>query len=144
MREPQDLNVRVELETVEDSVVGSYDDECGRSSFDFHQRLYVYTQRTWPDPSDRIYAELDGGSYAHFDRIGPMRMLAWRSDFSEPGITQFVDLHLPGPSSDPPDGFVGIDVGIEVLNQCWVDDVSISGSMNHRFLIPRIRLRPPT
>lgn len=140
MDEPQALTVRVELETIEDSVIGSYDDECGSSSYDFHQRLYVYTQRTWPDPSDRIYGELGDGSYAHHDHIGPMRMLTWISDFSEPRETHTVDLYLPAPSFDPPDGFVGIDVGIEVLNLCWVDDVSISGSMRHRYLIQRIRL----
>lgn len=142
MDRPGPLTIQVQLETLNDQVNGSYDDECGYSDFDFHQRLFVCAQRTWPHPSLPIYSELPGGSYFHYDRVGPMGMLSWTLDFSEPGDLSTASLTIPARPGARPDEMMGIDVGIETLNYCWVNDVTISGRMRNSYFIREIRLLP--
>ena len=140
MEEPGPLTVRVQLVGLNDDVGGTYRDECGYSKYDFHQRLYVYAQRTWPHRSSRIYSELPGGSYIHRDRIGPMGMVSWIACFLEPGESSTVSLTIPSYPEARRSEMMGIDVGIETLNYCWVNDVTISGRMLNSYLIREIRL----
>jgi hypothetical protein len=140
MDRPGPLTVRVQLETNNDQVQGSYEDECGYSRMDFRQRLRVYAQRTWPHASSRIYGELPGGSYSHHDRLGPMGMLAWVTEFSDPGDMSTISLVIPPRPGAVPGEMMGIDVGIETFNYCWVNDVTIYGLMRNSYFIREIRL----
>lgn len=125
----------VELESILTSHSGAIENECGYSEVDLTQRMRVYAQRTWPDASARIYAELPGASDYHDDRA---RSHHWSGSLIDSGLTRSVTLTIPG--TVEADEMVGVDVGIETYNHVWSNDCTMESQLFHDYFIREIHL----
>jgi hypothetical protein len=132
------LSLRVELEAPSATWCdGRIENECGASSVSVTQSMRVFAQRTWPTASGRIYGELPGGSI-HTDTDDSTHSWAWTivPHAYPSAATRTVYLIVPGALAGGE--MCGINVGLEIHNECQSDDCTVSSRLYHRYLMREI------
>jgi len=137
-RSCEGLSVRIELEAPGATWCdGRIENECGISSVSVSQSMRVFVQRTWPTASGRIYGELPGGS-AYTDTDDSTHSWAWTivpGTLSSP-VRRTVYLSVPGRLAR--DEMCGLNVGLEVRNECLSNDCTVSSRLYHRYAMREI------